>query len=312
MADELMRYDSGSGMFDVSYAMAWQLGRMLTLQNQPLAVEIFNWKRSQAHELHQIQQQVLHLPFQTETTAQSNANNTPTTIANWFRDLELLKNIPFNYLVPDAQLLPPKSIRFFWVDSYWVDCLQDGAFSIGRVTKEDLKIDAGTRTIDEGKASADKTIAGFLLHSEVVSGWPGLEIEGYANQVTGSDFVGPDNKLTILRRERLSDTILLCLFEGEVKTVDLSIKGSSVNCGVDPIEGSVITKGLRKLDGGQMPGNINVPFRDAEAALGVIDIKEMAKKLKQELRSTGDFTSAQFAATMIEGSPKIRFCSQSV
>ena len=311
MADELMRYDSDSGMFDVSYAMAWQLGRMLTLQNQPLAVEIFNWKRSQAQKLHEIQQHVLHLPFQTETTAESNGN-LPSAIANWFRDLELLKKVPFNYLVPDAQLLPPESIRFFWVDSYWVDCLQDGAFSIGRVTKEDLKIDAGTRTRDEGKASADQTITGFLLHSEVVSGWPGLEIEGYPNPVTGSDFVGPDNKLTILRRERLSDTILLCLFEGEVKTVDLSIKGSSVNCGVDPIEGSVITKGLRKLDGGQMPGNINVPFRDAEAALGVIDIKEMAKKLKQELRATGDFTSAQFAATMIEGSPKIRFCSQSV
>jgi hypothetical protein len=100
------------------------------------------------------------------------------------------------------------------------------------------------------------------------------------------------------------------LFEGEVKTVDLSIKGSSVNCGVDPIEGSVITKGLRKLDGGQMEGKIDVPFRDAK--LRVINIQEMANKLKQELRATGDFTSAQFAATMIEGSPKIRFCSRSV
>jgi hypothetical protein len=311
MADELMRYDCDSGLFDVSYAMAWQLGRMLTLQNQPLAVEIFNWKRSQAQKLHEIQQHVLHLPFQTATTTESNGN-LPSAIANWFRDLELLKNVPFNYLVPDAQLLPPECIRFFWVDSYWVDCLQDGAFSIGRVTKEDIKIDRQTRTMDRSRSGEDKTITGFLLHSEVVSGWPGLEIEGYANPVTGLDFVGPDNKLTILRRERLSDTILLCLFEGEVKTVDLSIKGSSVNCGVDPIEGSVITKGLRKLDGGQMPGNINVPFRDAEAALGVIDIKEMAKKLKQELRATGDFTSAQFAASMIEGSPKIRFCSQSV
>jgi hypothetical protein len=311
MADELMRYDCDSGLFDVSYAMAWQLGRMLTLQNQPLAVEIFNWKRSQAQKLHEIQQHVLHLPFQTATTTESNGN-LPSAIANWFKDLELLKNVPFNYLVPDAQLLPPESIRFFWVDSYWVDCLQDGAFSIGRVTKEDRKIDRQTRTMDRSRSGEDKTLTGFLLHSEVVSGWPGLEIEGYANPVTGSDFVGPDNKITILRRERLSDTILLCLFEGEVKTVDLSIKGSSVNCGVDPIEGSVITKGLRKLDGGQMPGNINVPFRDAEAALGVIDIKEMAKKLKEKLGATGDFTSAQFAASMIEGSPKIRFCSQSV
>jgi len=309
MADELMRYDCDSGMFDVSYAVAWQLGRMLTLQNQPIAVQIFNWKRSKAQELHTIQQHVLHLPFQTETPNQkTNAAETPTAIANWFRDLELLKNIPFNYLVPDAKLLPPESLRFFWVDSYWVDCLQDGAFSIGRVTKEDLKIDSGTRTTDRSRTGEDKTITGFLLHSEVVSGWPGLEIEGYANEVKGSNFVGPENKLTLLRRERLSDTILLCLFQGEVKTLDLSIKGSSVNCGVDPfVKGSPITKGLRKLDGGQMDGNINVPFRNNNQGEGVIDISEMAKKLKESLKCPNDFSSAQLAATMIEGSPKIRF-----
>jgi len=290
--------------------MAWQLGRMLTLQNQPLAVQIFNWKRSQAQKLHEIRQHVLHLPFQTEPTTESNGN-LPSAIANWFRDLELLKHIPFNYLVPDAQLLPPESLRFFWVDSYWVDCLQDGAFSIGRVTEEDVKIDSQTRTMDRSRSGEDKTITGFLLHSEVVSGWPGLEIEAYANLVKGKQFSGPNDKLTILRREQLSDRILLCLFKGEAKTVDLSIKGSSVNCGVDTItKGLPIKKGLRKLDGEEMQGEIDVPFRDAE--LGVINIEEMAEKLKQELKHTGDFTSAQFAATMIEGSPKIRFCSRSV
>jgi hypothetical protein len=172
IADQLMRYDPNTGMFDVSYAMAWQLGRMLTLQNQPLAVEIFNWKRSQAQNLHQIHQQVLHphLPFQSTTETDGLL---PTAIANWFQDLELLKNVPFNYLVPDTRLLPPESLRFFWVDSYWVDCLQDGAFSVGRVTKEDLRLDVQkSRSLRRSKTQSDKTITGFLLHSEVVSGWP--------------------------------------------------------------------------------------------------------------------------------------------
>ena len=306
IADQLMRYDSNTGMFDVSYSMAWQLGRMLTLQNQPLAVEIFNWKRSKAHDLHQIQQQVLHLPFQSTTETNGEL---PTAIANWFQDLELLKNVPFNYLVPDTRLLPPESLRFFWVDSYWVDCLQDGAFSVGRVTKEDLRLDVQSRSLRRSKTQSDKTITGFLLHSEVVSGWPGLEIEGYTNPVTGTEFVGPENKLTILRRDRLSDNILLCFFAGEVKTLDLSLKGSTVNCGVDLIKkGIPITKGLRKLDGDQATGTINVPFRNEN--LGVIDIEEMAKRLKNGLNSPDDFTSAQFAATMIEGSPKVRFVAR--
>ena len=303
IADQLMGYDPNTGMFDVSYAMAWQLGRMLTLQNQPLAVEIFNWKRSKAQDLHQIQQQVLHLPFQSTTEINQDL---PTAIASWFQDLELLKNVPFNYLVPDTRLLPPESLRFFWIDSYWVDCLQDGAFSVGRVTKEDLRLDVQSRSLQRSKTQSDKTITGFLLHSEVVSGWPGLEIEGYATPVTGNNFVGPENKLTILRRDLLSDNILLCFFAGEVKTLDLSIKGSSVNCGVDPIEkGSPITKGLRNLDGSQTDEKIDVPFRNEN--LGVINIEEMTNRLKEGLKSPDNFTSAQFAATMIEGSPKVRF-----
>ncbi|CCI06420.1 hypothetical protein [Microcystis aeruginosa] len=303
IADQLMRYDPNTGMFDVSYAMAWQLGRMLTLQNQPLAVEIFNWKRSKAQDLHQIQQQVLHLPFQSTTEINQDL---PTAIASWFQDLELLKNVPFNYLVPDTRLLPPESLRFFWIDSYWVDCLQDGAFSVGRVTKEDLRLDVQSRSLQRSKTQSDKTITGFLLHSEVVSGWPGLEIEGYVNRVTGNAFVGPENKLTIIRRDLLSDNILLCFFAGEVKTLDLSIKGSSVNCGVDPIEkGSPITKGLRNLDGSQTDEKIDVPFRNEN--LGVINIEEMTNRLKEGLKSPDNFTSAQFAATMIEGSPKVRF-----
>ncbi|CCI20644.1 conserved hypothetical protein [Microcystis aeruginosa PCC 9807] len=308
IADELMRYDPNTGMFDVSYAMAWQLGRMLTLQNQPLAVEIFNWKRSQAQNLHQIHQQVLHLPFQSTTETNGDL---PTAIANWFQDLELLKNVPFNYLVPDTRLLPPESLRFFWVDSYWVDCLQDGAFSVGRVTKEDLRLDVQkSRSLRRSKTQSDKTITGFLLHSEVVSGWPGLEIEGYVNPVTGTDFVRTDDKLTIIRRDRLSDNILLCFFAGEVKTLDLSLKGSTVNCGVDSITGTKITKGLRKLDGSQTKEKIDVPFRDANLGVGVIDIEQMAKRLKNGLNSPDNFTSAQFAATMIEGSPKVRFVAR--
>jgi hypothetical protein len=312
MADALVRYDSTSGLFDVSYAAAWELGRMLTLQNQRLAVELFNWKRANAQNLNQLQLQVLHLPFQGE--ANDSNGNLPEAIANWFADLELLKGIPFNYLVPDERLLPPESLRFFWVDSYWVDCLQDGAFSMGRVTSSDLKADTETRS-GTSEIKADQLITGFLLHSEVVSGWPGLEIEGYDISIKDTTVADPSHKLTILRKERLSDSILLCLFKGEVKTVDFSLKSQSVNCGVDPIdkvkapETVKITKGLRKLDGEQ--GNESIDVSCKGQVGGVIDIKALASDLaKLNGKNEADFTSAQFALSMIEGSQKVRFCSK--
>lgn len=43
-ADELLRYDPDSGMFDVSYSAAWQLGRLLALQNSSFASTLYRWK----------------------------------------------------------------------------------------------------------------------------------------------------------------------------------------------------------------------------------------------------------------------------
>jgi hypothetical protein len=39
-ADELLRYDPNTGLFDVTYAAAWQLGRLLALQNQSFALAL--------------------------------------------------------------------------------------------------------------------------------------------------------------------------------------------------------------------------------------------------------------------------------
>jgi hypothetical protein len=39
-ADELLRYDPETGLFDATYAAAWQLGRLLALQNQSFALAL--------------------------------------------------------------------------------------------------------------------------------------------------------------------------------------------------------------------------------------------------------------------------------
>lgn len=44
--DTCTNYNPDTGMFDVSYAAAWQLGRLLALQNGHFATTLYNWKRS--------------------------------------------------------------------------------------------------------------------------------------------------------------------------------------------------------------------------------------------------------------------------
>ena len=99
-ADELVRYNPNNGMFDISYAAAWELGRLLALQSKNFSISLYNWKRTH-RQGNQIQQAEFYLPFH-------NQPNTalPDQIALWFNNLSLLKGVPFNYLVPDEQMLP--------------------------------------------------------------------------------------------------------------------------------------------------------------------------------------------------------------
>ena len=43
-ADAALRYDSTTGMLDASYAAAWQLGRLLALQDQAFAQALYRFR----------------------------------------------------------------------------------------------------------------------------------------------------------------------------------------------------------------------------------------------------------------------------
>jgi hypothetical protein len=44
-SDSLAGYDPATGLFDVSFAAAWQLGQLLALQNRTVAETLHQWKR---------------------------------------------------------------------------------------------------------------------------------------------------------------------------------------------------------------------------------------------------------------------------
>ena len=49
-ADEALRYDPTTGIFDVSYAAAWQLGRLMALQDKSFSLALLAWKRMNVHK----------------------------------------------------------------------------------------------------------------------------------------------------------------------------------------------------------------------------------------------------------------------
>lgn len=301
-ADALVRYDTEFSMFDVSYAAAWELGRLLALQDKDFSTGLYQWKRQQAQRKARDKQRLLnsHLPYQNLT-----AVSIPKELRDWFESLRKLEKVPFNYLVPDERMLPPESIRFFRVDPDWVDCLADGAFSIGRVASSDHKADK-LHGQNSPAAGSGPMLNGFLLRSEVVSGWPGLLADGFSDD-EGKD----EHRLTRLRMERLAPGVFLCLFTGEreVVRVDIYQKPETLHFGFSTDEG--LCKTLRDQQGKLMDTKVKLDhWRSAQQR--TINIVEFGKLIAGTLSPSPPLTSSLFGLQMVESGDKIIFRTKAI
>ncbi|HEY3581899.1 MAG TPA: hypothetical protein VGK82_15195 [Pyrinomonadaceae bacterium] len=191
----------------------------------------------------------------------------PEQISKWLGRLRLLKGVPFNYLVPDERMLPPESIRFFYLDINWIDSLLDGAFSIGRnLTKTEnafshnLDSAVTPKVKQQGRAGAAsvraealgvepplaslQVVSGFLLRSTVVSAYRGIGANVYPLGGTPQD--PTVTLLDILRFEPLgpnSDT-LICLVDGDAYRVDIHEAPEHLHYGINKYVYNESTKAI--------------------------------------------------------------------
>ncbi|MCB1087153.1 MAG: hypothetical protein KDM63_08920 [Verrucomicrobiae bacterium] len=186
----------------------------------------------------------------------------PKNLRDWLAKLRLLKGVPFEYLVPDERILPPESIRFFYVDMNWVDALVDGAFSIGRnqtiqpsepSLNQDKAVMPTVKTqvaaqVPEHRASALgletppaslEVVSGFLLRSAVVQDYKGIGVNAYPKggtpPTTESPSVGQIDLLNVIRLEALGpgSDILLCLIDGDAVQIDVHESPEHLHYGID-------------------------------------------------------------------------------
>ena len=266
----------------------------------------------------------------------------PEDLSKWLGRLRLLKGVPFNYLVPDERMLPPESIRFFYLDMNWIDSLLDGAFSIGRnLTKTEQ---SSTHNLDsavtpkvnhhawEGAASIRaeglglptpvltlQVVSGFLLRSTVVSAYKGIGANVYPLGHTPKD---PEIKLLdILRFEPLgpnSDT-LICLVDGDAYRVDIHEAPEHLHYGIDKYEYDepsktvtankqirTFTKSGSKvtIDGKFTPLGLSNSFRSRSPR--VLKMTMLAQQIA-ELNKVADIDSAEMGFEMTEGVGMVSF-----
>ena len=301
-ADSLLQYHRENGMFDVSYAAAWELGRLLALQNANFSIELYRWKKQYARSNRKAAQ-LLAIPHLPGANSDNSPAPAPKQIHSWLQNLALLKGVPFNYLVPDEELLPVESIRFFKLDKAWIHALLDGALSIGRVTGKDLELDK--KIIAEEAWLSGKEISGFIMRSEVVAGWPDLQPEAYNTTLTAG--VTPDNgQLNLPRDEKLSGNVRICFFEGDLKTLLLHLKPEVLHFGVDGNEVDGFTKKWRDELTGQEDNNtiITVPVTK-EGTTGVLNITSLLAGYTNNSKPI--LSSAHLAIQLLEGVERVCF-----
>jgi hypothetical protein len=248
----------------------------------------------------------------------------PDGARSWLAALRLLSGVPFQHIVADERLLPPESARFFYVDRAWTDALIQGALAVGAVTDADRAllqqlypairddIDEAERLVrvtgGEGEAGPADALAGLLLRSKAVSGWPGLHVNAYRADVPDTGPHDDPSRLHLMRLEQLAPSVLLAIFDGVPEIVHIDEPRHGVAFGVDESAGSVpgnwsYTLTVRRnvavngdLTQSTLPGDrLPVPFR--ANAPGVLDMSALQAAITGKIGGTA--SASEFALQLI-------------
>jgi len=252
------------------------------------------------------------------------ADNDPTPlsyITKWLGELCLLYGVPFVNLVPDARMLPQESLRFFYVDPNYIEALRMGALSIGvQSTRDHLyqgvmygkvsdaahqaKLGVRDQRLGQTQPPTDlpavsTTMTGLLMRSAVVSGWPGLEVRAF------KDTQGTQ-RINLLRMDRLSPDVLLCLFPEVPAHIEISEPKESLAFGHEDDFDVDLRWVTGKLIGEIISGQtlkINTFFRSADPApaLKVSEWKTFLQTKLNQASGNGNITlgPADFAIQMV-------------
>jgi hypothetical protein len=242
----------------------------------------------------------------------------PDGVRDWLAALRLTEGVPFQHLVVDDKLLPPESIRFFYLDRNWTDALVAGALAVGAITTDDRaqlqalypqvrdELDAAERLVrvpgnEAGVQGAADVVTGLLIRSRAVSGWPAMHVRAYRTEVPDD---GPDDetsRLHLMRLERLAPSVLLALFDGVPAVVHLEEPRSGLQFGFEltdpqPPAGLAYELPLRAPGTGTETGaTVPVPFRPG--APGVVDLAALQASILRAVGGNG--SGAEFALEVL-------------
>ncbi|MCP4629912.1 MAG: hypothetical protein GY850_41360 [bacterium] len=341
-ADAALVFDRETSLMNVSYAAAWELGRLLALASPSFGGGLRAFVDDQ-HDAADAAQRIetfveIHRSAVAGERDPKDGQNDPSPageksrafiasdFVDWLARLVLLQPVPVAYLVADPRLLPRESLRFFHVDGNWVEALADGALSIGihcsrdhgGITREDRRSALSKMVYQyfrhlQGRPPLEdppdtfmrQPMSGFVLRSDVVSGWPGIEVEVDSRVETD-----PTGSLPIvLRMDHLTDGVLLCMVRGTIRKVVFKEPREGLRFGVDSDDKIALRKTTGKIGtpvGDKAKIAVDGGLLRSGSSRGVLDVASLAQKMAAAIPAA-KFGSAALALQMIRSPEQIRF-----
>lgn len=304
-SDRAMRYDTDTGLFDVSIAAAWELGKVLALKNPEFTKAIVTWNSDPIHHSDQkalppISPKNILMEWLDEIEEDGLMLNNqvsfkplPKSARLFLASLAKLEGVPISYLIPDKKYITVKGrengvMSLFYVDPLWIHALLDGALSLGRPKRNITKV-----ILEDilKKLYGTGPITGLLLHSRAVSGWRGMEFRAFDSRTL----------LKSVRFERITDNIFLGVFKGIINKIILTQPYEGLHFGVK--EGTqALEKAIRNSKTGAADGDNTVEIAKANHPhidSGVLKTSVLASALNVKTKDPV-FTSSEYAFQMID------------
>ena len=260
----------------------------------------------------------------------------PDNLKGYANRLRLLNDIPLTYLLTDVADLPPESIRFGVIDKNWTDAYIDGAFSIGRICETDTSLDArfqskfngehkltfsntprmqmmhpNHKSILQNKKNNDteikiESISVVLIRSELIKNQKELHFSAYDSNSYDREQEKPiDNAapLDILRIEKISNDIMICLFSGilEVFIIDEPKTGLKFGGSKDTNSIDIDIRSVEEtdIDFGKRYGSLAIQINNSEKesnpptnnnptiieTTGKVNVEELAKQIQIQINN---------------------------
>jgi len=240
-------------------------------------------------------------------------------VYQWMENLSLT-DIPLHYLIAHPKLLPPESLRFFYLDDSWWYALFDGAASLGIHSSMDealyqvMRKRFLARRIEENIQNRWQRW-GFMLRSELVRVMSGTEFYGFE----GGNPVQP------LLTRKLGDELILFLFAHMPDRLELREGKEGLRFGVDKISHEIFIKDDQIKSSGSASltakylssdnkkhdaGSVTISFRNSGATwTSVLDVKETIASIQKALTDNQapvqSLTSAHFALQLFKSPARL-------